>query len=143
MVISDEARPAPRARLGAMAGPLLGDLVAPIVVYYVAESLGAPLALALALGGLTALPRQLLELARHRRLDGMGTTVLVAFALGSVELALAMSVPINAAAAVPGLVSLVALPVLVGGTALYAKRTGLGVRRSLAEMGLDAEGDAR
>jgi hypothetical protein len=37
----------------------------------------------------------------------------------------------------------VALPLLLGGTALYGKRTGLGVRRSLAVMNLPAPGEAR
>jgi hypothetical protein len=55
-------------------------------------------------------------------------------AAGAVDLLLALSLPVSAAAAVPAVVPAVALPVLLGGTALYGKRTGLGVRRSLAAM---------
>jgi hypothetical protein len=41
------------------------------------------------------------------------------------------------------LVAPVAVPVLPGGTAPYGRRTGLGVRRSLAAMNLPVPGDAR
>ena len=60
-----------------------------------------------------------------------------------VELLLAGSLPLSAAAAVPAVVPAVALPLLLGGTALYGKRTGLGVRRPLAAMNLPAPGEAR
>jgi hypothetical protein len=49
---------------------------------------------------------------------------------------------VSAAAAVPAVVPAVAVPVLLGGTALYGKRTGLGVRRSLAAMNLPLTGPA-
>jgi hypothetical protein len=208
---------------------LLGDLAGPIAVYYGARSAGASTGLALVLGGAVCLPRQLAELMRKRRLDGLGIAVLVSFALGgaaslvsgdarflvvkdaiwpvaagvvagasclrgkpvtffmvrplltqgraenrpfwdgvwaakasapfrrclrvlavawtatllaagAVELALAFALPLSAAAAVPLVVLVIALPVLLGFTALYAKNTGLGVRRSL-DAG--TAGDAR
>jgi hypothetical protein len=217
-------QPSPAAiRPTALAGVLLGDLIAPACVYYAARALGAPVMLALLLGGLACLPRQAVGLARRRRLDGLGAAVLIVFAVsgllsllsgdarvlvlkdavwplaagavtagsclrgkpvtffmlrpmltqgrpenrpfwdqvwaagapfrhslrvlaagwsvillaaGAAELLLALSLPVSAAAAVPAVVPAIALPVLLGGTALYGKRTGLGVRRSLAAMNL-------
>jgi hypothetical protein len=210
--------PAAGPRPSALLGPLLGDLIAPIAVFYLARWLGTSAVTALILGGLACLPRQAFEIIRHRRLDGLGTGVLVALALGvllslttgsaralvikdaiwplaaglvtaaslvrgkpvtfflfrpmltggrpenrpfwdrvwsegqpfrhclrvlavfwavwllaagAVEIVLAATLPLDQAAAVPSLVPIVALPVLLGGTALYAKNTGLGVRRSL------------
>jgi hypothetical protein len=223
-------RPAPQSiRPAALAGVLLGDLIAPACVYYAARALGVPVMLALLLGGLACLPRQAVGLARQRRLDGLGAAVLIVFAVsgllsllsgdarilvlkdavwplaagavaavsclrgkpvtffmlrpmltqgrpenrpfwdqvwaagtafrhclrvlaagwsvillaaGAVELLLALSLPVSAAAAVPAVVPAVAVPVLLGGTALYGKRTGLGVRRSLAAMNLPLTGPA-
>jgi hypothetical protein len=219
--------PPDRIRPAAVAGLLLGDLVAPAAIYFAARALGTPVVLALILGGLACLPRQVAELARRGRLDGLGTGVLVEFALsgllsllsgdlrvlivrdavwplaagavtagsclrgkpvtffmlrpmltqgrpenrpfwdqvwdrgsafrhslralaiawsvvlltaGAVELLLAVSLPLNAAAAVPAVVPLIAVPVLLGGTALYGKRTGLGIRRSLEAMSQQAAG---
>ena len=222
-------RPAPPGiRPAALAGVLLGDLIAPACVYYGARALGAPVMLAVLLGGLACLPRQAVELARRRMLDGLGAAVLIVLAVsgllsllsgdarvlvvkdavwplaagavtvvsclrgkpvtffvlrpmltqgqpenrpfwdqvwaagaafrhslrvlavgwsaillaaGAVEVLLALSLPISAAAAVTAVVPAIAVPVLLGGTALYGKRTGLGVRRSLAAM--DLAGDAR
>jgi hypothetical protein len=230
MTMTVETPPPDRIRLAAVAGVLLGDLIAPAAIYYAARALGAPVVLALILGGLACLPRQAAGLARRRRLDGLGTAVLVAFALsgllsllsgdarvlivkdavwplaagvvaagscvrgkpvtffmlrpmlsqgrpenrpfwdqvwargsafrrclrvlaigwsvilltaGAVELLLAVSLPVNAAAAVPAVVPAIAVPVLLGGTALYGQRTGLGVRRSLEAMSQQATGGAR
>ncbi|WP_034263842.1 VC0807 family protein [Actinospica robiniae] len=214
----DPAAPPARGRSGALLKPLLGDLIAPIVVYYSARSLGATAGLALVSGGLTCVPRQVWEVVRRRHLDGLGIAVLVSFALGALlslssgdvrllvvkdalwplaagivtlgsclrgkpvtffvfrpvltqgiaenrplwdevwaaggafrrclrvlalgwsaillataatEVVLAFSLPLGAAAAVPGLVPVIAVPVLLGCTALYAGRTGMGVRRTL------------
>ena len=217
-------------RPAALAGVLLGDLIAPAGVYYAASALGAPVMLAVILGGVACLPRQAVGLARRGRLDGLGVAVLVVLAgsgllsllsgdarvlvvkdaiwplaagavaagsclrgkpasffilrpvltqgraenrpfwdqvwargsafrhclrvltagwavillaAGAAELLLAGSLPLSAAAAVPAVVPAVTLPVLLGGTAAYGKRTGLGVRRSLAAMNLSAPRDAR
>jgi hypothetical protein len=81
MTMTVETPPLDRIRPAAVAGLLLGDLIAPAAIYYVARALGAPVVLALILGGLACLPRQAAELARRGRLDGLGTAVLVAFAL--------------------------------------------------------------
>jgi hypothetical protein len=222
--------PPDRARLAALAAVLLGDVIAPAAVYYLARALGASIVPALLLGGLACLPRQVAEVARRRRLDGLGAAVLAGFALsgllslvsgdarvlvtrdaiwplaagavtagsclrgkpvtfhlfrplltqgrpenrpfwdqvwargsafrhslrvlaigwsvillttGVVELLLAVSLPLDAAAAVPALVPMIAAPVLLGGTALYGKRTGLGIRASLEAMGEQAAGGAR
>jgi hypothetical protein len=208
-------------RPAALAGPLLGDVIAPAVTYYLARGLGAPAAAALVLGGLSCLPRQVLAVTRRRRPDGLGAAVLAALAIGGLlslwagsarllvakdalwplaagavaaasclrgkpvsfylmrplltggqvenrpfwdgvwaagnpfrhclrvlaagwsvillatgaaELLLALSLPVNAAAAVPAVVPVAVLPLLLGGTALYGKRTGLGIRRSLEAM---------
>jgi hypothetical protein len=217
-------------RPAAAAGLLIGDLIAPAGIYYAARSLGAAVVLALILGGLGCLPRQVAQLARQGRLDGLGAAVLIVLALsgllslltgsarilvvkdavwplaagiaaagsclrgkpvtffmlrpmltqgrpenrpfwdqvwaggrpfrrclrvlaagwsiialaaGAVELLLAVSLPVSAAAAVPAVVPAIALPIALGGTALYGKRTGLGIRRSLAEMSRPADGAAR
>jgi hypothetical protein len=214
----------------ALAGPLLGDVIAPAVTYYLARGLGAPVAAALVLSGLSCLPHQVLAVARRRRLDGLGGAVLAALALGGLltlwagsarllvakdaiwplaagavaagsclrgrpvsfylmrplltggqvenrafwdqvwtegsafrrclrvlaagwaiillatgaaELLLALSLPVSAAAAVPAVVPVAALPLLLGGTALYGKRTGLGIRRSLAAMAAAPAGGPR
>ncbi len=225
------ARPSPAGiRPAAVTGVLLGDLIAPACVYYAARALGAPVMLAVLLGGLACLPRQVVGLARQRRLDGLGAAVLIVFAVSgllsllsgdarvlvmkdavwplaagavtagsclrgkpvtffmlrpmltqgrpenrpfwdqvwaagsafrhslrvlavgwsvvllaaaAVELMLALSLPMSAAAAVPAVMPAIALPILLGGTALYGKRTGMGVRRSLAAMNLPVTGDAR
>jgi hypothetical protein len=202
-------------------GPLIGDLVAPVAVYYLAQGLGASPLAAMLLGGATCLPRLGLEMAGRRRLDGLGTAVLAGFALGAVltlttgdaralavkdaiwplagflvvvgsclrgkpvtfylfrplltqghaenrplwdevwrrgpafrrclrtlaaiwsvlllaatlaEVILAVRLPLSQAGGVPGLVTLVAVPLLLGSTALYGKRTGLGIRASLAVL---------
>ena len=47
------------------------------------------------------------------------------------ELALAFGLPLNRTAAAPLMVHVIALPLLLGFTAIYAKNTGMGVRRSL------------
>ena len=64
-------------------------------------------------------------------------------AAGAVELLLAVSLPVSAAAAVPAVVPAIVIPVLLGGSGLYGRRTGMGVRRSLEAMNLPAAGDAR
>jgi hypothetical protein len=71
------------ARRGALLGPLFADLLAPIAVFYVAQSLGISTLNATLLAGLATLPRQLVQLIRHRRLDGLGITVLASFVLGA------------------------------------------------------------
>jgi hypothetical protein len=222
MTTTTVRRPAPPGiRPAVLAGVLLGDLIGPACVYYAARALGAPVMLALLLGGVACLPRQAVGLARRRRLDGLGAAVLIVFAVtgllsllsgdarvlvlkdavwplaagtvaavsclrgkpvtffvlrpmltqgrpenrpfwdqvwaagtafrhclrvlavgwsvillaaGAAELLLALSLPLSAAAAVPALAPAIAVPVLLGATALYGKRTGLGVRRSLAAM---------
>ena len=50
-------------------------------------------------------------------------------------------VPLRCGAAL--VVPVIAVPVLLGGTALYGRRTGLGIRRSLAAMSRQAAGGAR
>ena len=81
MTMTVETPPPDHIRPAAVAGVLLGDLIAPAAIYYAARALGAPVVLALILGGLACLPRQVAGLARRGRLDGLGTAVLVAFAL--------------------------------------------------------------
>jgi hypothetical protein len=217
-------------RPAALAGMLLGDLIGPVAIYYVARALGAPVLLAVILGGLACLPRQAVGLARRGRLDGLGVAVLAVLAVSGLlsllsgdarvlvvkdavwplaaaavaagsclrgkpvtffilrpmltqgrtenrpfwdqvwargsafrhclrvlaaswavillaaaaaELLLAVSLPVSAAAAVPAVVPAITIPVLLGGTAAYGRRTGMGVRRSLASMNLPAPGDAR
>jgi len=226
MTMTTGTPPAPAVRPAA-AGLLLGDLIAPAAVYYLARALGATAVLALILGGATCLPRQAVAAARRRRPDGLGAAVLIVFALsallalsagsarilvvkdaiwplaaglvtagsclrgkpvtffmlrplltqgraesrpfwdrvwasgtafrrclrtlaigwsvillaaGAAELLLGLSLPLSAAAALPAVVPVIGLPVLLGGTALYGRRTGLGVRRSLAAMNLPAGG---
>jgi hypothetical protein len=174
MTVTATARPPSPAgtRPAAIAAVLLGDLIASAGVYYAARALGAPVMLAVILGGLACLPRQAAGLARHGRVDGLGVAVLIVFAVSgvlsllsgdarvlvvkdaagwsvilltaaAVELLLAGSLPLSAAAAVPAVVPAVALPLLLGGSALYGKRTGLGVRRPLAAMNRPAPGEAR
>jgi hypothetical protein len=223
--------PAPAGvRPAALAGPLLGDVIAPAVTYYLARGLGAPAAAALILGGLSCLPRQVITVARRRRPDGLGTAVLAALALGgllalwagsarllvardaiwplaagavaagsclrgkpvsfylmrplltggqvenrpfwedvwaegspfrhclrilaagwsvillatgAVELLLALSLPVTAAAAVTAVGPVAVLALLLGGTALYGKRTGLGIRRSFEAMAASGYAAAR
>ena len=226
MTMTTGTPPAPAVRPAA-AGLLLGDLIAPAAVYYLARALGATAVLALILGGATCLPRQAVAAARRRRPDGLGAAVLIVFALsallalsagsarilvvkdaiwplaaglvtagsclrgkpvtffmlrplltqgraenrpfwdrvwasgtafrrclrtlaigwsvillaaGAAELLLGLSLPLSAAAALPAVVPVIGLPVLLGGTALYGRRTGLGVRRSLAALNLPAGG---
>jgi len=43
---------------------------------------------------------------------------------------------------VPAVAPVIAVPVLLGGTALYGQRTGLGIRRSLETMSRRATGGA-
>jgi hypothetical protein len=225
MTMTTETPPAIRPAVAA--GLLLGDLIAPAAVYYLARALGAPVVPALLLGGATCLPRQAVVLARRRRPDGLGAAVLVVFAVsallalsagsarilvikdavwplaaglvtagsclrgkpvtffmlrplltqgraenrplwdqvwtrgtafrrclrtlavgwsvillaaGSAELLLGLSLPLSAAAALPVVVPAAGLPLLLGGTALYGRRTGLGVRRSLEAMNRPAAG---
>jgi hypothetical protein len=217
-------------RPAALAGVLLGDLIAPAGLYYAGRAFGAPVMLALILGSLACLPRQAVRLVRRGRVDGLGAAVLVVFAVsgllsllsgdarilvmkdaawplaagavtagsclrgkpvtffmlrplltqgraenrafwdriwaegtafrrclrvlavgwsavllaaGAVELLLAVSMPVGAAAAVSAVVPAIALPILLGGTALYGKRTGMGVRRSLEAINLPTAGGAR
>lgn len=214
-------------RPAALMGVLLGDLVGPIAVYYVAKAAGASTGLALVLGGVVCLPRQLAELVRKRRLDGLGIVVLMSFALGgglslvsgdarfllvkdaiwpvvagiivgasclrgkpvtffmfrplltqgraenrpfwdevwaddagapfrrclrvlaavwtavllvagAAELILAFMLPLNSAVAAPLIVHVITLPVLLGFTGLYAKNTGMGVRRTLESRNAEA-----
>ena len=223
--VPPDQAPAPRAAGVSPAvflPPLLGDLVGPVAVYYLAEGLGAAPLAAMLLGGATCLPRLAVELIRRRRLDGLGTAVLIGFFLGAVltlttgnvralavkdaiwplagflvvagsllrgkpvtfylfrplrtqgraenrpmwdevwrngrafrrclrtlaaiwavlllaataaEVILAVRLPLGQAGAVPGLVTLVTVPLLLASTALYGKRTGLGIRASLAAGG--------
>jgi hypothetical protein len=76
---------------------------------------------------------------RCLRVLAIGWAVIL-LAAGAAELALALSLPVSAAAAVPAVVPAMALPVLLGGTARYGRRTGLGVRRSLDAMNRAAGG---
>ena len=78
MAMTIETPPPDRIRPAAVAGLLLGDLIAPAAIYYAARALGAPVVPALILGGLACLPRQVAGLARRGRADGLGTAVLVA-----------------------------------------------------------------
>ena len=79
---------------------------------------------------------------RCLRVLAIGWSVIL-LSTGAVELLLAVSLPLNAAAAVPAVVPVIAVPVLLGGTALYGQRTGLGIRRSLEAMSQQATGGAR
>jgi hypothetical protein len=202
-------------------GALIGDLVAPVAVYYLSAALGAAPTTAMIVASLSCLPRQVYFLVRRRRLDGLGTAVIaglvisillalgtgdarvlavkdtvwplaagvvtaasllrgkpvsfylfrplltqgqaanrpfwdevwaggasfrrclrtlavlwtvILFAAAAVELAAGLSLPLEQAGAVPGLVPVVAVPLLLGCTALYGKRTGLGVRAALAAV---------
>jgi hypothetical protein len=208
-------------RAGAFLGPLLSDLVAPLAVFYLAQAWGADALAASMLAGLSTLPRQLVQFARRRRLDGLGLAVLAAFVLGALltlatgdvrlmavkdaiwpliaglvtagscvrgkpvtfyvfrplltqgraenrplwnevwaggapfrralrtlaamwatillaaaaaEVVLSLRLPVDQAAAVPGFVQLIGVPLLLGCTALYGKHTGLGIRASLAAV---------
>jgi hypothetical protein len=230
MTMTMTADPPPGIRPAAVAGILLGDLIAPAALYYAARALGAPVIPALLLGGLASLPRQAVELVRRRRLDGLGAAVLAGLALGAAlsllsgsarvlvvkdavwplaaglvaagsclrgkpvtffmlrpmltsgrpenrpfwdqvwargrpfrrclrtlaagwaaillaagaaELLLALWLPVSTAAAAPAVVPAIALPIALGGTALYGQRTGLGIRRSLAELPPPGARDAR
>jgi hypothetical protein len=161
MTVTATARPPSPAgtRPAAIAAVLLGDLIAPAGVYYAARALGAPVMLAVILGGLACLPRQAAGLARHGRVDGLGVAVLIVFAVSGVLSLLSGDARVLvvdarvlvvkdavwplAAGAVAAVVPAVALPLLLGGSALYGKRTGLGVRRSLAAMNRPAPGEAR
>lgn len=232
MTMTTPVRPSPPTgiRPAAIAAVLLGDLIAPAGVYYAARALGAPVMLAVLLGSLTCLPRQVFGLARRGRIDGLGAAVIgvlvvsgllsllsgnarfmvvkdavwplagglvtggsclrgkpvtffmlrpvltqgraenrpfwdqvwaggsafrhclrvlaagwlfILLAAAAAELLLAAALPLNEAAAVPTVVPAIALPVLLGGTALYGKRTGLGIRRSLAAMNLPVPGETR
>ncbi len=160
--------------------------------------------LALILGGLACLPRQVAGLARRGRLDGLGAAVLVAFALSGLLSLLSGDArvlivkdavwPLAAGGVTAGsclrgkpvtffmlrpmltqgrpgnrpfwdqvwacgsafrrclrvlaigwsvILPVIAVPVLLGGTALYGHRTGLGIRRSLEAMSGPATGGAR
>ncbi|HEY1625834.1 MAG TPA: VC0807 family protein [Streptosporangiaceae bacterium] len=212
----------PALRPQAFLGPLLGDLVAPVAVYYLAQALGASPLTAMLLAGAACLPRLVLELIRRHRLDGLGTAVLIGFVLGAAltlstgdvralavkdaiwplagfvviagsclrgkpvtfymfrplltqgraenrpmwdevwrtgtpfrhclrvlaaiwavllllatvaEVIAAVRLPLSQAGAVPGLVTIVTVPLLLASTALYGKRTGLGIRASLDQAG--------
>jgi hypothetical protein len=78
MTMTTPVRPASPTgvRPAAIAAVLLGDLIAPAGVYYAARALGAPVMLAVLLGGLTCLPRQAFGLARRGRIDGLGAAVI-------------------------------------------------------------------
>jgi hypothetical protein len=67
----------------------------------------------------------------------------ILLAAAAAELLFAVGLPLNEAAALPAVVPAIALPVLLGSTAFYAKRTGLGVRRPLAAMNLPVPGETR
>jgi hypothetical protein len=229
MTMTVDLPPPAGIRPAAVACLLIGDLIAPAASYYAARWLGASVVLALIVGGLGCVPRQVAELARRGRLDGLGAAVLIVLALsgllsllsgsarilvvkdavwplaagilaagsclrgkpvtffmlrpmltqgrpenrqfwdqvwasgrpfrhslrilavgwsvialtaGAAEVLLAASLSLSAAAAVPAVVPAIALPIALGGTALYGKRTGLGIRQSLAQMS-QAGGDAR
>jgi hypothetical protein len=230
MTMTAEPPPPAGVTPASVLGPLAGDLIAPAAVYYLARWLGVPVVLALVLGGLTCLPRQVLGLVRRGRPDGLGIAVIaglvlggllslatgdarilvardavwplaagigaagsclrgkpvtffafrpvltqgraenrpfwdevwaggrafrrclrvlaigwsvILLATGAVELLLAVALPVNAAAAVPAVAPAIAVPVLLGGTGLYARRTGMGVRRSLEAMRQRDTGGAR
>ena len=64
-----------------------------------------------------------------RTLAAVWTVILLA--AGAIELVLVFALPRSDAATAPLIVHVIALPLLLGCTALYGKRTGLGVRRSL------------
>jgi hypothetical protein len=211
----------------AFLGALIGDVLAPLAVYYLVGALGASTMTAMIVAGLSCVPREAYQLARRRRLDGLGAAVIVSLALGvllalgtgdarvlavkdtvwplaaglvtaasllhgkpvsfylfrplltqgrvearpfwdevwaggpsfrhclrtiavlwtvvlfaaaAVELVAALSLPLRLAGAVPSLVQLVAIPLLLGCTAVYGKRTGLGVRAALAAAAVRATG---
>jgi hypothetical protein len=62
----------PGIRPAAVAGILLGDLIAPAARYYAARALGAPVIPALLLGGAIALPVALGGTAWYGRRPGLG-----------------------------------------------------------------------
>jgi hypothetical protein len=217
-------------RAGTFLGPLLADLVAPLAAYYLVQAGGVGALAATMLAGLSTLPRQLVQFARRRRLDGLGIAVLAACVLGALltlctgderlmavkdaiwplaaglvtagscvrgkpvsfyvfrplltqgraenrplwdelwtggpafrralrtlaalwatillmagaaEVVLSLRLPMNQAAAVPTLAQLVGVPLLLGCTALYGKRTGLGIRASLAAIRTEGPDGAR
>jgi hypothetical protein len=74
------------------------------------------------------------------RTSGLGTAVLVAFALSGLLSLLSGDARVLI---VPAVVPVITVPVLLGGTALYGQRTGLGIRRSLEAMSQQAAGGAR
>ena len=226
--IGEGTGPRPTAFLGA----LIGDVLAPLAVYYVAGALRTSTMTAMIVAGLSCLPREVYQLARRRRLDGLGVAVIVSLVLGvllslgtgdarilavkdavwplaaglvtaaslvhgkpvsfylfrplltqgrvearpfwdevwaggpsfrhclrtiavlwavilfataAVELVAALSLPLGLAGATPSLVHLVAVSLLLGCTALYGKRTGLGVRAAVAavrDAGAEVEQEA-
>ena len=76
-----------------------------------------------------------------RTLAGLWATILLMAA--AAELVLCLRLPMNQAAAVPTLAQLVGVPLLLGCTALYGKRTGLGIRASLAAIRIEGPDGAR
>jgi hypothetical protein len=63
----------------------------------------------------------------------------ILFAATAAELAGVLWLPVSQAGAVPGLVPLAAVPLLLGCTAIYGGRTGLGIRAALAVVRPEAE----
>jgi hypothetical protein len=76
-----------------------------------------------------------------RTLAAVWATILVMVATAQVVLGLRL--PVNQAAAVPTLAQLVGVALLLGCTALYGKRTGLGIRVSLAAIRTEGSDGAR
>ena len=73
-----------------------------------------------------------------RTLSGLWALLLLTVA--TVEVVLSLRLPVNQAGAVPGLAQVVGVGLLLGCTAFYGKRTGLGIRASFAAIrpeGLD------
>ena len=127
MTMTVETPPPGRIRPAAVAGLLLGDLIAPAaenrLFWDQVWACGSAF--------------------RHcLRVLAIGWSVILLTA-GAVELLLAVFLPLNAAAAVPAVVPVIAVPVLLGGTALYGQRTGLGIRRSLEAISRQATGGER
>ena len=73
-----------------------------------------------------------------RTLAVLWATILLTAAVA--EVVLSLRLPVDQAAAVPGLTQAIGIPLLLGCTALYGKRTGLGIRASLAAMHMHPEG---
>lgn len=74
-----------------------------------------------------------------RTLAALWSGMLLAAAV--LEIVLCLRLPVDQAAAVPGLMPVIALPLLLATTALYGARTGLGVRASLTLLEPDGDPD--